>query len=185
MISCDNAQPTTNHQTETPKALDENSSSYGIKRGYGDLVESLYNELSEKTPELSALKTQIENLAGSKSDSAESFNNYNNKNKSYYQSANNHLAQLHDTLLKEKIKQLIENSASRYNRSTAKHNELLKSIDRKLVTLNDLHTILKITRTLPLIEQYQRDAFPSTAALEGYTRQLDKTVRYADTLTKK
>jgi len=131
------------------------------------------------------LETQIENLAESKSDSAASFNHYNNKNNSYYQAAGNHLAQVKDTVLKQKIKQLIESSASRYNRSVTKHNGLLQSIDMKYATLTDLHIILKITRTLPLIEKYQEDAFPSTASLERYWRQLDKAVKYADTLSKK
>jgi hypothetical protein len=187
VTSCNDSKPKTDEHNETPKALEDKSSSYEIisKRGYGDLIESLYKELADKNPELNELEMQIKHLAESKGDSAASFNNYDNKNKTYYASAGNHLAQLKDTLLKQKIKQLIEGSTSRYNRSVTPHNDLLKAIDSKHTTLHDLHVVLKITRTLPLIEKYQEDAFPSTHGLNRYAGALDKTIRYADTLTKK
>lgn len=187
LYSCDNSQTQDKHQNETPKALEDKGSSSEIiyKRGSADLLESLYKELADKTPELKELEKQIDKLADSKSDSAELFNNYDEKNQSYYHSANKHVEQIKDTVLTERMKLLIENSLTRYNSSVSKHNDIIKSINNKSITLNDLHLILKITRTMPLIDKYQKDNLPSTKSLEDYSGQLEKTIRYADSLTKK
>ena len=89
LFSCDSSRTQETPQNETPKALEDKTSSSEIvsKRGYNDLIESLYEELVEKTPDLKELETQIDKLAGSKSDSLEQFSKYNGKNQSYYQSA--------------------------------------------------------------------------------------------------
>ena len=184
--SCENMSTQDKQKSETPKALEDKSSSYEIisKRGYDNLVESLYKELTDKTPELKDLESQIKKLADGKSDSAALFNKFNAKNESYYNSAIKYTGLIKDTLLKEKISLLIQNSMSSYNSSTLKYKELVKSIDNKYSSLNDLHLILKITRTLPLMEKYQKD-LPSTKSLEGYEKQLDRTIRYTDSLSKK
>lgn len=186
-ISCDNPGTRSQSENETPKALDDNSASYEYisKRGYGDLMESLYSELADKTPELKALEMSVDKLTESKSDSLELFTNYNGKNQRYYRSAEDHLGQIKDTVLKEKMKRLIEASLMKYDQSVLKHNTIINAIDKKTITLNDLHLILKITRTLPIIENYQRDNLPSTRSIEGYATQLDKAIVYADSLTKK
>jgi len=187
LYSCDNSRIQDKHQNETPKALEDKSSSFEFisKRSYDDILESLYKELADKTPELKRLEKEIDILADSKADSAELFTIYDGKNQSYYRSANSHIEQIKDTVLKERMKLLIENSLTKYNSSVSNHNDILKFIDSKYVSLNDLYLILKITRTLPLIDKYQKDNLPSTKPLEGYSKQLDKTIKYADSLTKK
>ena len=57
-VSCDNSRIKENQEQkqETPKALREEKS-YEIisKSGYDDIIESLYKELADKTPELKDL----------------------------------------------------------------------------------------------------------------------------------
>ncbi|MBO9684647.1 MAG: hypothetical protein J7502_18605, partial [Flavisolibacter sp.] len=103
----------------------------------------------------------------------------------YYRSADSHIEQIKDTVIKEKMKLLIHTNLTKYGSLVSKHNDILNSIDRKTITLNDLHLILKITSTLPLIEKYQMDNLPTTRPLDGYSKQLSKTAQYADSLTKK
>jgi hypothetical protein len=186
LFSCDNSRTEDQSKNETPKALEDKSSSDVIvsKRGYEDLIESLYKELADKTPDLEELEMQIDKLADSKSDSLEQFNKYDDKNKSYYQSAENRIEQIKDSVIKEKMKLLIHTSLTKYGSLISKHNDILNSIDKQTIRLNDLHLILKITRTLPLIEKYQKDDLPITKPLEEYSKQLNKTVQYADSLTK-
>lgn len=187
LFSCDSSRTQETPQNETPKALEDKTPSSEIvsKRGYNDLIESLYEELVEKTPDLKELETQIDKLAGSKSDSLEQFSKYNGKNQSYYQSADSHVEQIKDTVIKEKMKLLIQTSLRKYGSFVSKHNDILKVIDKKTITLNDLHLVLKITRTLPLIEKYQKDNLPATKPLEGYSKKLNETTQYADSLSKK
>ena len=186
LTSCHNSRSKENHKQETPKALDDKSSNEIFsKRVHDDLIESLYNELADKSPELKDLENKIERITKSKSDSTESFDKYNAKNQEYFTSANRHIDQIKDSILRDKIKTLISNSLIKYNSKILRHINLLNSIDTRTATLNDLHTILKIIKTLPLIEKYQTDNIPTTKSLDGYSRQLDETIKYADTLTKK
>jgi len=187
LASCDNPTTRGREKQETPKALEDKSSSLdiSIKRSDGDLVETLYTELVDKNPELKQLENKIEDLSKSEADSTKSFENYNLKNQAYYNSTSRHIEQIKDSLLRDKVKLLIANSLTNYNSSTSRHKDLLKSIETKNLTLSDLHTILKITKTLPVIEKFQKDNLPATKSLEEYLKQLDATIRYADTLSKK
>jgi hypothetical protein len=168
--------------------LDDTKTSYDIvskSRWSDDLVESLYGELVDKTPELSQLEDKIENLRKSKGDSAESFNQYNQNNQAYFGAVNSHIEQIKDTVLRDKMKTFITANLSKYNEKVSPHLALLKAIEYKNVSLNDLHSVLKITRTLPLIEKYQRDNLPTTKSIKGFSKRLDETLKYADTLVKK
>jgi len=168
---------------EEPKALEEKSSYEEISKVRNDnLVESLYNELVEKIPELKQLESKIEVLEKSKNDSIILFTKYNQNNQSYYHSVNSNLVQIKDSLLRNKIKLLITNSLKKYNSQILKQEELLKLMDLKSVTLNDLHTILKITKSLSVIEKYQTENMPSAKSLERYLKELDGTIQTTDSL---
>ena len=188
LVSCDNARIKENQEQkqETPKALQEGKS-YEIvsKRGYDDIIESLYKELADKTPELKDLETKLDALSASKSDSTEKYDKYNEKNHSYYNSVDNHLKHINDSTLRKKMKTLISSSLTKYNSKVYRHTELLKSIDKKTMTLDDLHEMLIITTTLPLIEKYQNDNLPTTKSINGYLKQLDKAVLIENSLLEK
>ena len=185
LFSCDNSQERSITQHESPKAL-EDKKSYEIitKRGsYNDLVESLYAELVDKTPELKELEDKIDYIYNSKKDSTELFDNYNEKNRNYYNSASQHIEDIKDSVLRQKMATLISKSLTKYDSKISQHSSLLKSIDKRTLTLSDLHTTLKITKTLPLIEKYQNN-LPTTKPILAYSKKLDKTIKFADILTK-
>ena len=187
-ISCNNSEKKEDKQQvqEIPKALQEKNSFETIsKRDYGDLIENLYSELVEKTPELKDLEITIENTFSSSSDSMEVYNMFNQKNKSYYKSANYHLKQISDSVLKNKIKDIITVSLTKYNSKVSQHTELIKSIDKKTSTLNDLHEILKITTSLSIIEKYQDENLPKLKSLEAYSTQLNKVIHTENQLIDK
>ena len=186
-VSCDNNRTQDKPKQETPKALEDKSSSYEIvsKRGNDDLVESLYNELVSKDPDLKKLEDKIEDLNESKTDSTELIDKFNGKNESYFASADRHVSDIKDSLAREKIKNLLANQLTKYNSGIARHKELLKLIETKQMTIADLHNVLKIVRTLPLIDKYQKDNLPDTKSLEAYIKQQEQTIKLADTLSKK
>ena len=187
LVSCDNTRTQDKPKQETPKALEDKTSSYELlsKRGYDDLVESLYNELVSKNIDLKKLEDKIAELNKSKNDTTNLFDKFNEKNQSYFNAANRHIAEIKDSVLRDKMKILIANNLTKYNSSIARHNELLKTLEGKSLTILDLHNILKIVRTLPLIEKYQSDNLPNIKSFEGYIKQQDETIKLADTLTKK
>jgi len=186
LVSCDNRQQDKPKQ-ETPKALEDKSSSYEIvsKRSYDDLVESLYTELLTKDIDLKRLEDKIDELRKSKSDTTELFDNFIEKNQSYFSSADRHVSEIKDSLLRDKIKNLVAIQLTKYNSRIVRHNELLKLIETKQMTISDLHNVLKIVRTLPLIDKYQKDNIPNTKSFEGYIKQQETVIKLADTLAKK
>ena len=185
--SCDNTRTQDKPKQETPKALEDKSSSYELvsKRGYDDLVESLYNELVTKDIDLKKLEDKIDELNKSKNDTTELFDKYNGKNQSYFSSADRHVVDIKDSLLRNKMRIIVTNQLSKYNSRIGKHNELLKIIDAKQMTISDLHNVLKIVRTLPLIDKYQKDNLTDTKSFEGYIKQQEKATQLVDTLSKK
>ena len=187
ITSCSGSHTEDKHKEDLPKALENKSSSYETmsKRGYDDLLESLYNELIENTPELKQFENGIVKLQESKSDSIGSFYKFNTKNQSYFGSANAHIEQIKDSVLQGKMKLLIANSFLKYNANISRHSAIIKYIETNEITLNDLHTVLKITRTLPLVEKFQKNNLPSNAPLDGFANELKKIVQLADTLSKK
>lgn len=185
LLSCTDDKQST--QQEVPKALEEQKNSYGIasKRGYDDMVESIYSELVDQTPELKKLEEDIEAVNNSKSDSLEAFQKFDSKNDRFYSSAQTHAGQIKDSLLQNRMKKMIASDLSNYHSLVSPHNNLLESIESREATLYDLHLALKITRTLPVINRYQKNNFPATQSLEGFSRKLAETAKEAETLLNK
>jgi len=186
LLSCDNNRIHDKPKQDTPKALDDNNSSYEIisKRSYNDLVESLYSELVSKNIDLKELENKIDELNKSKSDTTELFDIYDEKNKSYFNSADRHILEIKDSLLRDKMKVLVANQLTKYNSSIARHNELLKLIEGKQLAISDLHIIVKIVKTMPLIDKYQKENLPTTKSLEGYIKEQDNTIKLEETISK-
>jgi uncharacterized protein YdiU (UPF0061 family) len=187
LASCNNTRTQDRPKQETPKALEDKTSSFGLvsKRGYDDLVESLYSELMNKNIDLKKLEDKIDELNKSKNDTTNLFDQYNEKNQSYFNAANGHIAEIKDSLLRDKMRNLISKNLTKYNSSIVRHNDLLKIIETKNLRIEDLHNILKIVKTLPLIEKYQHDNLPSINPFEGYIKRQEETIKLADTLIKK
>jgi hypothetical protein len=178
MPSCKNERRNNNSENNTPVALsNEKEKSFVYKRGPGDLIESLYSELVEQTPDLKKLENQINLLSASKNDSTEQFSNFDSKNEQYYESADRHLSSIKDSILKHAIKTQIENSTLAYTKKIDHHSNLMGTLEKRELTLNDLHIILKLNRTLPLIEEYQNKNLPGTASLEGIIKNYEKTIK--------
>ncbi len=186
LASCNNGRVQDNPKESTPKALEDKTSSYEIVSGRGniDLVENLYDELVSKNIELRKLESEINDLNESQLDSTRLFKKFNEKNQSYFSSADQHISEIKDSLLRDKMKVLIVNNLAKYSLYTARHNQLLEIIEDKSLTISDIHHSLKILKTLPLIEKYQQDYLPNTKSLEGYIKRQEETIKLADSLTK-
>lgn len=184
LTSCNNNTIEEKPTQETSEALEDKSYSYEtvLKREHGDLVENFYAELLTKDIKLKRLENQINQLRNSKGDTTESFDNFNEKNQSYFNSADSHIAAIKDSLLRIKLKFLVDSSLTKYNSRIASHKELVKHIESNQMTISDLHNVLKIIRTLPLIDKYQKDNLPNTKSLEGYINKQEEVIKYADTL---
>lgn len=188
IASCDSpARQEQQQQPATPKALEDHNASYDLvskKRG-DNLLESLYDELVSKNADLKLLEDKLDTLRASQHDSTIVFDRFNGKNEVYYNIARLNIEGIKDSVLRDKMKMLVAGSLKKYQSQTANHNELLKAIADKNLTLDDLYTILKITRTLPVIEKYQQDNLPSAKPLKGFIHKQEEALKLVDTLAKK
>jgi hypothetical protein len=186
LLACNNKQPQDAQQPPIPKALEEKGS-YSIvtKRGYNNVVEDLYEELVKNTPDLKNLETQIEAVMDNRNDSSKNFNFYNDKNTGYYEQANQKTNEIKDSSLKEKVRALITASNSKYQNKIDSYSKLLESINAKTLTLEDLHTFLKIKTTMAVMEKYQADNLPSAKPIEANLKQIDNVVEKLDGFIKK
>lgn len=171
--------PATADTTVVPQALQENNGSSGSylskgKRGPGDLVEELYDELKAQTPALQQLEESIGRVKVEKTDSSEAFNEYGQKNNAYYNSANRHLETIKDTVTRQRIRTLITASMADYESRVSANKDLLALLNRKDLTLDDLYIAMKLTRTMEMIEKFQRHNLPSTKPLEKVNKEYDK-----------
>ncbi len=184
LASC--SQPTP-EAPPMPKALEDNSHSYdlGSSRNYNDLVESLYAELLKNNVDLKQLEENIKALRNNKADSTLLFDKFNEKNQLYYSAADRHISTMNDSLMRDKMKMMIATNLAKYNKAIGKHTELTKMIAANNLSIEDLHTMLKIVKTLPLIEKYQNDNLPNTKSMEGFIKQQEETIKQLDTLVKK
>lgn len=102
---------------------------------------TLYKELAETTPELKESENKLADVLMNKIDSTESFNKYNKKNNSYYSSTEMHIEGMKDSVMRNQMIFLISESMKKYQIKTSRHTDLLTTIDAKILTLNDLHTV--------------------------------------------
>lgn len=165
---------------EEPKALKDETSSGEIflsKRGTGNMIDELYAELMEKTPQLKEFDAKINKIEDSKKDSTNPFVKFDSKNQAYFTATDTYLASIQDSVLRSRIKEIIASNIEKYKVSIIEDTHLLTIIDQKSVTLNDLYKALKLTQTLTIMEDYQKKHHPSTKSLEKYIKQQDEAIK--------
>lgn len=179
--------PKTAQAEEVPKPLQEGNSSSSLisKRSYDDdLVESLYRELAKNSEDLKKLEKDIDEISEMKIDSSKSFFEFNNKNERFFKSAEGHMQTIKDSMLRKKVVDLLLANRNRFDAKIGHHKAILNAIDTKDATLDDLFQVLKIVKTIPIMEKYQRDQITSAKSMESVSNKLDKTIAFADTLIK-
>lgn len=182
--ACTQRSPQPKDQQVVSETLEKEKSGSLTKRTADNLVVAMYNELVDKTPELQQLEKEINQAREMTVDSLAAFNEYDSKNDNYYAFAKSMSSQLHDSILGKALIAAIESSITKYNQRTANHETLRELITSKNITVSDLHMVLKILRTLPVIEQYQQKNLPPASPLQETNKELDELIRKIDAATK-
>lgn len=187
LVACNEKPKPAALQPETPKALSDKEDvfEYGSKRGSYDIVENLYHELLQKDADLKRLEEKIDALYISEGDSVKNFNNFNQKNEAYFRAAQLQVDQIKDTVLKVQMNKLVAQNLADYKNVVAKHKALLDTIETQKINISDLHRLLKIVKTLPLIKAYQERSLPKTNALKGFVEQQNQVIPLEKKLIKK
>ena len=159
-----------------------NSKSYGRA---GNLVDELYAELVEKTPELKKLEEEFDALKLKPKNTIEDFEKYEARSNNYYSNAVYKSSAIKDSLLRNKILEVITSSKEKYKDKTANLNGLVGQISKNQSTLNDHHEVMKIILTLGLIQQYQNGNIPDQNAFKELIYEQNKFTLRIDSITPK
>lgn len=172
---------------QEPEILQERKidvSSIYKKRG-ADLIEALYEELVSNSNELKKLEQEIKEVRASWPDSLEAYNTYHEKNARYYESAEKKAAGITDSMLRRSVLNIIRKSRNSYRDSIATFTQLDTLIKQKSATIENLHNVLKILSTLPVIEEFQRSNLPKEMTAEELRRIMDDMIVRLDSLTER
>jgi hypothetical protein len=157
---------------QIPEAMQESKkSTIMYKRVNDDMVNSIYNNLLEKSPELKTLDDQVSNLRDERLDSASALLAYIEKNNEYYYSAEEHVKSISDSLLRKQILNILNTSRKKSDSSIISHHNLLGSIDNTIKQITDQREGLKVLLSLPVIEEYQKLNLPSKKPLEELNKK--------------
>lgn len=154
------------------------------KKRSGDLVEALYDELVSGSKELTELELAIKDLKKQTPDSLKDYKTFHQHNTVFYDLAGKKVNAMTDSVLRKKMLLLINHSRKQYTDSISRLKELDSLINRRTNTINDLHTILKLVKTLPLIEDFQKTNRPPALPAEGALQNLDTMINRIDSLVK-
>lgn len=174
----------TQHQN-VPQALDDNKrSEYSFSsKGRENIIEELYKELVKETPALQELDKSIHDAYDNKRDSLKPFEDFDRKNNSYYSATESYINGIKDSVLKQSISTLISNSLQKYSAQTQPSKALIESLANKDIKLSDLYSVLKLTKTVAIMEKYQQTNLPSTHPLQVVNRDYDKVIEETKKLT--
>lgn len=175
----------TTNAPATPEALqDDYKTISSYTKREANLLQQLYDELVAKDTTLNGLENNIRELPDHAAKAIKEYDQFNRKTHTYYQSANSYIEGISDSVLRDKLKRVIKESLAQYDVKTGHHKALLERIDSQKTTLRDLHTVLMITRTLPIIEKYETDHLPPAKTLEELHKEYEQIIRQTTTNSK-
>lgn len=162
LCSCNKVQERTrtDSDTEIPKVLnndkeksyDRLSSSSSL-----NLTDAIYEELMEKNSELKSLDENVKKNINMMNKIMQEYNQYTSKSTQYYADAENKAGNISDSIVRIKIIDKIKNSREKYNSLISSLNESDSTIHRTFIRIKDSYDIFKIQKTLPVIENYQKE----------------------------
>ncbi len=172
-------------QPETPKALTEKSSSgeFLSKRIPDGLVDALYAELVSNSPELRDVDDKLKAIKEMSGDSLSAFQLFTRKNEDYYRRAFAKAGDIQDSVLKKQMLAIIARSDTNYKQFIEPMQNLESRIDNKNASLQDYHIVLKLKKTLPVIQQYQQKSLPPKSALNNVLAEQDKLLNKMNTMS--
>jgi hypothetical protein len=184
LISCNTPARPVVQAKETSKALQDKGSLDEIKisRGRADLIESIYKELAEKEAALNAIEGSTSSIQERSDDSLKAFSDYNQKSEEYYNAADRYTSRIKDSVLRKKIEAIINTSKTAYNKRISEFHDLINQMNAKSASLDDLLVVLKLTRTLAVIERYQGNNLPATSSLQHLLREYEQIIQKTDSL---
>ena len=147
-----------------------------------NVLDLLYLELKEQRPELIALEKQIEEVDQAKEKTLGDYKKYNSKNEQYYLTANQHLSNIKDSLLRNSVELLLNKSQYAYDQENAAMSLAVAQLENRSANLHDHQEALKIILTMNLMEKYQKKQLPDDTEYQKIIDRYNQSIHAADSL---
>ncbi|MGL1888292.1 MAG: hypothetical protein OCD76_17385 [Reichenbachiella sp.] len=165
---------------QTPDVLDKNESDINLssynKRMNSDIIQRLFDEAIAHDEQLKTLNKRIYDIEGVKNDSLERFNIYIRNNQDYWNTLNQYINQLNDTLLRDDLNLVVERLEDRYTSKVLPLNTIVSNIELSQKSLVDQQIIMKILVTEPMMRNYQNNELPDIKTLKTVERSYDTLI---------
>jgi hypothetical protein len=152
--------------------------------GGNDLVEQLYQQEIKRNTSLNDIEDGIEDFYKKRNDALEKYNIFSTYNNRYYTDAKNKANYIQNITTKQYALESINKSIANYNAKMTDWNTIITMLNANEKELVDLHHLLKINITLPIIENYQQKELPSTVDAKSANTDLLKIIEKIKAITK-
>jgi hypothetical protein len=143
-----------------------------------DILNNIYEEILKTDTTLSRLDGSVYFLLRDKQVALEKpFKLYDQKNNLYYENAYDLLSSFSDSLLKQKYATMIQKSLENYHEKTKDLRDIINNHDLKAKKIEELRSILRLTKTLVYIERYQDKSKPNKDTLLTIDKELDNKIK--------
>ena len=140
------------------KAAENTESSFPIKRmsNSQDILNGIYSELLKNDKELQKLDEKINSIQKDGKIIKNIYSDVVSNSDDYYLLAKNSAKSIQDSILRKEILTLVDNSCDKFNVKKNKVEDLKKQVRLNNNRIFSFYQALKIRRTLPEIERYQK-----------------------------
>lgn len=167
------AEPAVPKALQEPTLVDE-VSEYSGRGSSRDLVEALFDDVLKSDTALRHVFTDIEAQHRDHGDSTQRWADFEQKNGQYYSDAGRHSERMVDTLMRASQKESLHASEARYVASVLSARRLDSAYRAAQAKVSDLEELVKIQRTLGLMERYQKEQRPGDAVLRDELKRLEE-----------
>jgi hypothetical protein len=191
LINCNSKEnlPLDEELDLTPEVLTGSESSISLssfsKRYDSDIISKLYLEALDNDEKLNILNDKIKNFTNdSIIEKTKAFTKYSNINDSYWNSIDNYISLINDSIIKNETIAIFSKLKLNYKNSIDDQMKLLSLIDTKKEKLRDQLTLMKLFVTEPMMRNYQINEKPDIKELEDLISQYKDLVKESKGYTK-
>lgn len=173
--------------TETPEiltgsGLKTSKGSFSITKG---IVGQLYDEALENNPELRKLDQQLVAITNdSLRKKTRAFDKYKSTNDAYWRSIDSYVNGINDSITKQSIQKVIDDSKTRYHQRIANHEAYNVQLDELKLKLEDQSTLLKILVTQKMMLNFEQNELTDPKELKSIVEDYNTVIKNTETLVK-
>lgn len=152
--------------------------------GKGDLMDELYEQATKQNNNLKDIEEGIDKFHKNKQDALEKYNSYTNYNTRYYADAKTHAAAITDATTRQKALDMISKSEVAYNNGLTNWKNHIATLNVQERELKDLHELLEVLITIPMIEKHQQSSLPDNNKLKETNTDHQQVIEKIKAITK-